>query len=157
MVEDTRIGWDFHDRGPLKTFDLQYLQHAGTIQVTGIHARVGPAVPRLLEVDNLDHIHRQGLKFRQRVALRITSELVSGVRTQPQIPAFVWRQMGPRLPYYQGHTANGLSGVLHRQDHPLPGGLPGQVSHAQSYGRYVCRLFPGMLEGGGVNEAEMRC
>src|SRR5215475_4504266 len=124
MVEDTLVGWDFHDRGPLKTLRPQYLQHTGTVQVAGVHTRVGPAAAGLLEMHNFDHICWESLQFRQRVAVRIAPELVGWVWTQPQVLAFVWCKTSPSLPHYQGHAANGLAGVLHRQDDPLPGRLP---------------------------------
>src|SRR5215467_3507132 len=119
MVEDTLVGWDFHNRGTLKALGLQYLQHTGTVQVAGVHAWVGSAAPSLLEMDNLDHIRRKGLQFCQWIAVRIAPELVGGIRAQPQVPAFVWREPRPRLPHYQGHATNRLARVLHRQDDPL--------------------------------------
>src|SRR5215813_15425759 len=81
MVEDTLVGWDFHDRGTLKVLRLQYLQHTRTVQVASIHARVGPAASGLLKMDNLDHICRESLQFCQWVAVRVPPELVGGVWT----------------------------------------------------------------------------
>ena len=97
MVEDTRVGWDFHDRGTLKTFGLQYLHHAGTVQIPGVHRRMSPAMPGLLEMHNLDDILRERLQLSQRVAVRIPPQLVGGVWTQPQVPAFFWRETGTGL------------------------------------------------------------
>src|SRR5262249_25053100 len=37
MVEDTLVGWDFHDCGTLKALRLQYLQYTGTVQVASVH------------------------------------------------------------------------------------------------------------------------
>src|SRR5215471_1002395 len=56
MLEHPRVGWDFHDRGTLKALGLQYLHHAGTVEVPGVYCRVGSAVPSLLEMHNLDDI-----------------------------------------------------------------------------------------------------
>ena len=81
MFEHLLVGWDFHDRGTLKGLRLQYLQHTGAVQVASVHARVGPAAPGLLEMDNLDHVCRESFQFRQRIAVRIAPELVGGVWT----------------------------------------------------------------------------
>src|SRR5262249_50297836 len=124
MVEDTLTGWDFHDGGTLKALRIQYLQHTGTVQVASVHTRVRPAAPSLLEMHDLDHIYRKSLQFRQRVAVRIASELVGGVWTESQVLAFVSCKTSPCLTHHQGHATNGLARVLHRQDDPLPGRLP---------------------------------
>src|SRR5712691_3497212 len=113
MFEHPLVRWDFHDRGTLKALGLQYLHHASTVEVPGVHRRVGPAVPRLLEMHNLDHILREGLEFSQRVAVRIAPQLVGRIRTQPQIFTCFWRETGAGLTHQQGHAANGLARVLH--------------------------------------------
>src|SRR5712691_12214734 len=104
MFEHPLVGWDFHDRRTLKALGLQYLHHASTVEVSGVHRRVGPAGPCLLEMPNLDDILREGLQFSQRVAVRIAPQLVGGVRTQPQIFTCFWRETGADLTHQQGHT-----------------------------------------------------
>src|SRR6266581_2634893 len=92
MVKHPLVGWDFHDRGTLKTLGLQYLHHTGTVEIPGVHRRVSPAMPGLLEMNNLEDIRRERLQLSQGVAVRIPPQLVGGVWTQPQVPAFFWCQ-----------------------------------------------------------------
>src|SRR5262245_4141125 len=157
MLEHPRIGWDFHDRGTLKALGLQYLHHAGTVVGPGVHCPVGSADAGRLEMHKLDDIRRQRLQFSQRITVRISSELVGGVRTQPQVLAFCRCETGTRLAHQQGHAANGESRILYRQDDSLTGRRARQSSHAQGLLLDVFRLLPGVIGAGGVNETQVRC
>src|SRR5262249_28289121 len=107
MLEHPRVGWDFHDRGTLIAFGLQYLHHAGTVEVPGVHRRVGPAVTGLLELRTADDIRRQGGQCGQRIAVSIPPDLMGGVGTQPQVLAVCGRETSAHLVHQQSHAANG--------------------------------------------------